>query len=69
LELKKIAETGTRKIIQGRGTRTNQNLVIPNYLREIPDGLLTKFPTFDPAWPDEVKLKWFEAFDKLLSGA
>ncbi len=63
---KKIAKTETRKIIQGKGTRTNQNLVIPNHLREIPDGLLTKFPTFDPAWSDEVKLKWFEAFDKLL---
>ena len=28
--------------------------------------VLAKFPTFDPAWPDEVKLKWFEAFDTLL---
>ena len=28
--------------------------------------LLTKFPTFDPTWSDEVKLKWFEAFDQLL---
>jgi hypothetical protein len=28
--------------------------------------LLAKFPTFDPTWTDEVKLKWFEAFDKLL---
>ncbi|MFO7996624.1 MAG: DUF5343 domain-containing protein [Dehalococcoidia bacterium] len=27
--------------------------------------LLAKFPTFDPTWTDEVKLKWFEAFDKL----
>src|ERR1043165_4142356 len=27
--------------------------------------LLEKFPTFDPAWPDEIKGKWFEAFDKL----
>jgi hypothetical protein len=28
--------------------------------------LLSKFPTFDPAWPDEVKLKWFSAFDELM---
>jgi hypothetical protein len=28
--------------------------------------LLTKFPTFDPTWSDEVKLKWFAAFDELL---
>lgn len=27
--------------------------------------LLEKFPTFDPAWPDEIKAKWFEAFDRL----
>jgi hypothetical protein len=30
--------------------------------------LLSKFPQFDPAWPDEVKLKWFDAFDRLLKG-
>jgi hypothetical protein len=28
--------------------------------------LLAKFPSFDPAWPDEVKSKWFDAFDKLM---
>jgi len=28
--------------------------------------LLSKFPTFDPAWPDDVKSKWFNAFDKLM---
>jgi hypothetical protein len=28
--------------------------------------LLDKFPGFDPGWPDEVKLKWFAAFDELL---
>lgn len=28
--------------------------------------LLAKFPSFDPAWPDEVKAKWFESFDKLM---
>jgi len=28
--------------------------------------LLAKFPNFDPAWPDDVKTKWFEAFDKLM---
>ncbi|MDV2989453.1 MAG: DUF5343 domain-containing protein [Dehalogenimonas sp.] len=27
--------------------------------------LLAKFPTFDPNWTDEVKLRWFETFDKL----
>lgn len=28
--------------------------------------LLSKFPSFDPAWPDEVKAKWFEGFNKLM---
>jgi hypothetical protein len=28
--------------------------------------LLAKFPDFDPAWSDEVKLRWFQAFDELL---
>jgi hypothetical protein len=30
------------------------------------NALLSKFPTFDPSWPDEVKTKWFDAFDKLM---
>lgn len=28
--------------------------------------LLAKFPSFDPSWPDEVKAKWFESFDRLM---
>jgi len=28
--------------------------------------LLAKFPNFDPAWPDEVKEKWFTAFNELM---
>jgi len=27
--------------------------------------LLSKFPNFDPAWPDEIKSKWFDAFARL----
>ncbi|MDP3181824.1 MAG: hypothetical protein Q8M54_03280 [Desulfobaccales bacterium] len=29
--------------------------------------LLSKFPTFDPAWPDEVKSKWFDDFKELMA--
>jgi len=58
--------TGTRTTTKRTGARTNRNLMIPHRIEEIPDGLLAKFPTFDPSWSDEVKLKWFEAFDKLL---
>jgi hypothetical protein len=28
--------------------------------------LLSKFPSFDPEWPDDVKTKWFEGFNKLM---
>ncbi|MFC2067157.1 hypothetical protein ACFLUO_08965 [Chloroflexota bacterium] len=28
--------------------------------------ILAKFPTFDPTWSDEIKLKWFEDFNSLL---
>lgn len=32
--------------------------------------LLSKFPSFDPAWPDDVKARWFDSFEKLMqSGA
>jgi hypothetical protein len=27
--------------------------------------LLSKFPTFDPTWPDDVKSKWFDSFASL----
>jgi hypothetical protein len=47
-----------------KSAKLNQNLVIPH---EIVDEMAAKFPTFDPSWSDEVKLKWFDAFDKLLT--
>ena len=59
-----------RRLITGAGTKTkrkssksDQNLLIQH---EVVDELTAKFPTFDPSWSDEVKLKWFDAFDKLL---
>ena len=58
--------TGTKTITKKTSARTNRNLILPQHSEEIPDGLLAKFPTFDPTWSDEVKLKWFEGFDKLL---
>ncbi len=47
-----------------KSAKPDQNSVISH---EIADELATKFPTFDPSWSDEVKLKWFDAFDKLLT--
>ena len=33
------------------------------------DQLLNKFPEFDPAWTDELKEKWFDGYQRLLSMA
>ncbi len=64
--------TGTKVTTKRTGTRISRTSVIPQNLEKVPprmpwdEMLLTKFPTFDPTWPDEVKLKWFEALDQLL---
>ncbi|WP_374306663.1 DUF5343 domain-containing protein [Methylocella sp.] len=37
--------------------------------RTISEQLLGKFPEFDPGWTDDLKAKWFEGYQKLLSMA
>ncbi len=60
------------KIPKRTGIRTNQNAIVPQPAEIIPHSmtwkelLLSKFPSFDPTWPSDVQLKWFEAFDELL---
>jgi hypothetical protein len=60
------------KIPKRNGTRTRQNTEVPQNAELIPHStswkelLLNKFPSFDPNWPNEVQVKWFEAFDELL---
>jgi hypothetical protein len=55
-----------------RGQAKIMGTEIPQRAALIPNGmgmdrlLIDKFPGFDPSWPDEVKLKWFAAFDELL---
>lgn len=55
--------------------RTKIDYTEPTALEEIPKSspqgelmttLLKKFPELDPNWPDEVKLKWFDAFFEML---
>jgi hypothetical protein len=64
--------TGTKANSRKMVIRTNRNLLIPQNEDNIPNTnswhgmLLSKFPNFDPAWPDEIKLKWFSAFDEML---
>lgn len=64
--------SGRKKTTSKTTLGTKRNSVIPPQESTIPvqvtwyEMVLTKFPTFDPAWSDDVKLKWFEAFDTLL---
>jgi len=64
--------SGTKTITKRVGSRTSRNVIIPQGLEELPTQsswnkmLLAKFPNFDPAWNDELKLKWFAAFDELM---
>jgi hypothetical protein len=57
---------------QTRVLDKKQRTEIPQQPPLIPGGismdklLIDKFPGFDPSWPDDVKLKWFMAFDELL---
>ena len=54
------------------GTRTNNKLVVPIKESKIPEllpwhqMLADKFPHFDPAWNDDIKKKWFEAYFELF---
>jgi hypothetical protein len=60
------------KIPKKNKNRTIQNDPIPQQAEIIPrilswkELLLSKFPSFDPTWPTDVQIKWFEAFDELL---
>lgn len=64
--------TGTKRTVKKASGRTNRNALVPQVSDEIPDNfswhsmLLAKFPDFDPAWSDDIKIKWFSAFDELL---
>ena len=64
--------SGTKNIRKRAGMVMTRNSLVQPDRMEIPgriswnEVLLTKFPTFDPTWSDEVKLKWFAAFDELL---
>jgi len=64
--------SGTRVTAKRMANRTNRKVIVPQDPERLPnqsswnDMLLAKFPNFDPAWNDELKLKWFAAFDELL---
>ena len=64
--------TVVEKVPKKNKTRTIQNDPIPQQVELLPRNLswkellLSKFPSFDPTWPTDVQIKWFEAFDELL---
>lgn len=65
------AIAGTKRALdEAAGTKLNGS--IPPAVSQVPGWtswdriLVDKFPTFDPAWTDEVKVKWFDAFYELL---
>jgi hypothetical protein len=66
------ASTGARTMVKKGAGRTKRNALVPQILDEIPNNeswhskLLDKFPSFDPSWNDDIKTKWFDAFDELL---
>ena len=63
---------GTKVITKSTNMKLNRNSQVQQDPEEISSlspwdkMLLTKFPTFDPTWSDDVKLKWFTAFDELM---
>jgi hypothetical protein len=69
---KTLRSISSKKRIATKVVRTNRNVSVPKLQSQVPNHnnwyemVLTKFPPFDPAWSDDVKLKWFDAFDSLL---
>lgn len=66
------ADSVRKRATKRASAGTNRNSATPLVVDSIPtqmtwyEMVLAKFPTFDPTWSDNVKLKWFEAFDALL---
>jgi hypothetical protein len=63
---------GTKSVTRTTTARTKRDGEVPRDTAETASTnswhgmLITKFPTFDPTWQDEVKLKWFSGFDELM---
>ncbi|MBI2849577.1 MAG: DUF5343 domain-containing protein [Chloroflexi bacterium] len=66
---------GSKSVPKKTVPKLNRNGLIPedtlrvapdNHLTTVHSKLLEKFPAFDPAWSDELKSKWFSAYDELL---
>lgn len=66
------ADSVRKRTVKRESNGTKRNSVTSLAIDSVPtqttwyEMVLAKFPTFDPTWSDEIKLKWFEAFDALL---
>lgn len=58
-----------RRANGGPAGETQEQPTRTDIVKPLIELLLDKFPTFDPSWPDEVKTKWFAAFENLMERA
>ncbi len=61
--------TGPRKKRVANGSRKPENSIEPPprpNKGSWEEQLLGNFPSFDPEWPDQLKTKWFEGFERLM---
>jgi hypothetical protein len=64
--------TGIKGISKRKNSKPENPVKIPQEMELVPNNsswdelLLDKFPKFDPAWNDELKLNWFKGFDVLI---
>ncbi len=57
--------TKNKKQKEFEGGILTEGIPVPNGIT-LDKILINKFPEFDPSWTDELKSKWFSAFDELL---
>jgi hypothetical protein len=68
----RVSKTGTARQKRGPSEKsespTSKELAPAVQPEEVSweKALLSKFPSFDPAWPDEIKSKWFDDFKALM---
>ncbi|MBI2853053.1 MAG: DUF5343 domain-containing protein [Chloroflexi bacterium] len=64
--------TGTKIITRKKNARTIQTAPVAQEVELFPGSmswdklLLTKFPSFDPTWKEDIQLNWFKAYGELL---
>ena len=57
---------GRKSVDKKPRTEIPQGAPVNGYGNGMDKLLLEKFPSLDPAWPDELKSQWFAAFNELL---